>query len=633
MRAKIYRFASLALLGALGFYLLGSPSDSDTPFSAVNKIGVYLVFLAWIGCVEDWGRFFLSLLGKAYLGWAFALGTGFAFCSLLVWPLSSLGWLQFKYAGPLLGIFLLSPLLVKRKNIFPIRPFKFSWPLQILVVLLFFCLFLTSFQLQSFWDPLWYNLPATRAWAEAGSVYFSNNSVVFFHCGAWDYLYIWSHIFLGAPNGRGLIAAQYFCQWLHLGALIVSIFALDRILRHFCRDRGWRWLAIFSSVTAPPIFFTSLLAKNDWGATMWFLMGMALIFSKSQRSKKIIMASGLFWGLSLGAKWTIAFTLLPFLFYWFYQHKNFKSILPKITGILFGLAPILFRNWSGTGNPFYPLFASYFPSPLPNSWIQSFEGIANKGSFSIFDLIREFLIVSPFFILSLALIPWIKRNKQIVSFFLMLCISFLFLAIAGGKNVLLRWWGPGLVLASSCFFLVAAQFLRERITWSIWIKNLQVSFLVVLLLLAPLPWKTSFARLWKVDAALQIRMHPSGASLAWLRMNRPNEKIAVLRDTRLYYLNPVREVRVWDSYALSEKISHAPNAEAFLRTMIAEGYTLLLDNAESIDLYQDDNIVREVEVEISQHPRATLFQEPTARVIHIPTLLNEMNANLINRHL
>lgn len=602
----------------LGYLLLGLPSGPDILFPLHKQLGAFFYLLWFIFCLSEWGYSIQKAFDCHAEQLHFRLPVGLAFAALFITFLGALGFTHYRHGPWLVFILFIGPLLSSKRT-FQLPPLpKFS-PYSTAYFLLAILLFSSTWQLQPHWDPFWYHLTSARMWAEAGKIYFPMQEAMIFHTGIWDHLYLWPQILLGSEGNGGLIAAQFFSQWLHLAAFFSCAPLLYSIFKKFTPFADWANLATIAALLSAPLFFTSLLAKNDWGASLWFFSGLIILLSPLNASRSIL--AGVFLGLALGAKWTILLTLLPavvlFVFLWKLR-PNFFYLFLGFTG---GLLPILLRNYLGTGNPFYPLAASTFSTPLPTAWITAFAAIKGNGS-SFPGLLLECIAIAPLLPIALAIGIWKRKEREVQALLGIVILSFVGLFLSGGENTLLRWLGPGLGFLSASGILLFPQ-----LFYFSWIKiherKFQPVFLFAILYLAQLPLAFHFLP----DPALQIRFMPGGQAQADLRLNHAGKKIAVLNDSRLYYLSGLDYTRVWDSIPLEKKIGKLVSLSDWLRALQREGFELILESSETIDRYHDAAMKEKIDIAIAQNPASLLFHDASGRVVEIDRLLKDLEAS------
>jgi hypothetical protein len=603
------------VLASLGYLLLGAPAVTEGPFPPPRILGCFLIFAFWLLSVGSWGKL-LQLRSKIGADPALSLALGLALASVFVSTLGMVDLIGFRLRPFYLLLLAVGPVLAPPTfslSAFPRLP---AW-LLVFAGIVLAGLSMAALRLGSHWDPLWYHLEATRIWVEQGRIRFLPDEALAFQAGAWDQLYLWAHILLGAPEGRGLVSAQLFAQWTHFTAFLLSGFFLERLLRFFCRSRNWRLLAVVAGMTAEPLLYSSVIAKNDWGAICWLLAAVVL-FLEAGQANLLWIAGGLF-GLALSTKWTVAFSALPVLASAFLLQRDARKIRIFLLSMLVGLLPICLRNLLGTGDPFYPLFPWIFHEHLPASWytlIASYR--LPRQDIGFFREMHNVIFFLPCILLPIA---W--KDRRVLTLFLLVSCSFALWRLGCGESGLIRWWSLGLVLAAGAL-PAAAPVLLAQLRLSAYERSafLLMLGLCVYSVVNFFPSGLYTTNPLAFSPEFQVRSFPGGASGAWIRRFRPGAKVAVLAGSRLYYLNPVPHVRIWDSLNLDPALSNARNGIDLVQALDRQGFTLLLDEREFIDHYQNAVLNHEVVALIKQHPDTILFlQNNDSRVVDLRALV------------
>jgi hypothetical protein len=138
-------------------------------------------------------------------------------------------------------------------------------------------------------------------------------------------------------------------------------------------DRNWSLLGMVIFITTPIVVWLSTSAYIDLGMT-FFTTGSVLAFIKWRDSDynqlKWLLISSFFMGIAIGSKYNalIAFFILNLILMLSYAKDTQRQMATLKYGIMFFMitaivaSPWYLNNYFQTGNPFYPLFNSFFQS-------------------------------------------------------------------------------------------------------------------------------------------------------------------------------------------------------------------------------------------------------------------------------
>jgi len=138
-------------------------------------------------------------------------------------------------------------------------------------------------------------------------------------------------------------------------------------------DRNWSLLGMVIFITTPIVVWLSTSAYIDLGMT-FFTTGSVLAFIKWRDSEyrrfKWLLISSICMGIAIGSKYNalIAWFILNLILMFSYVRDTNKQIAAFRYGIFFFIvtvfvaSPWYLKNYFQTGNPFYPLFNSFFQS-------------------------------------------------------------------------------------------------------------------------------------------------------------------------------------------------------------------------------------------------------------------------------
>jgi hypothetical protein len=433
--------------------------------------------------------------------------------------------------------------------------------------MMFLSYFALTWTLDSMPDPLYYHLTAARLWVEAGRAYLPPNNVSVLLSGAWDSLYVYAASLLGGPQGGGLIAQQLAGQWMQ--------FLLAGVGTVACLARFWRFvfprlgsgprvlLALVACVTASQLS-TVYLAKNDWGANLFSLLGVLLFLEG--KSLRDIFAAGFFAALALTTKISAGFALGPLLLFAVLIRKaSFRAWWAYAAGFVAAVAPYCYRNYRWTEDLYYPLFRGKMAERLKSpSWdIDLFTGHGFSLAGKEF-LARQFLLESlfwPLTVIAAFFFFWRRSRNRASALSLLMTVAALAYFLKVGIRAEVRIFGLGNLLLAGLGLGCLLQWLVDNRWWpgGSW-RGAANGFALWLMaaLYVQFPFFAPRIALAQASPPEEIRTHFGGNVLAWVRLNLPEGKtVASANENRLYYLSTRRPFRIWDSPALDRALYEA----------------------------------------------------------------------------
>ncbi|MCC7406532.1 MAG: hypothetical protein IT442_00565 [Phycisphaeraceae bacterium] len=603
----------LALL--LGRLLAGPPVLPTDPFTHLQQLGLFLIFLAWLISAVCGGAAAARLLDLRHDPLPITLALGSVWMAILASVLGLLGvagprvwliWLALMAAGPLITTFFPSRTDPHASRDPPRPPMTRTERILLLALALLLLLVLASAsRLHFFQDPLWYNLVAARYGFDQGRIVFDPTNIAHYHAGLWDAQLLWPNQLLAAPEGRGLLAAHFFGQWLHaLPGFAGSALAIYALARRLGVTRPWALLATLAGLTPTQILFTAYLAKNDWGSVLWVLAAFLVILATGARTIRHSLAAGLLLGAAFASKFTTAAVLLPLTLVTaclLLRQRRPRQLACLLLAALLAASPILLRNGLQTGNPFFPAMNKLFPSPcLGPTWqaglARDFEG----GWDNLLDrpliLLRctDFLISSPLVWL-LPLFPlafWRGLSPQLEWSLHMLGAAFLIFLIAAGPKLENRLFAPGIVLGVILAAAYASTLFHNTRPS---IHRLQAPVILLLaaltLFFADVPWKAPLELAASPPPDAQLQRLTGWPSIAWIRTHLPRDQAVIFtKEARTYYLTDFHATRISDNVDLDRQATQLHQIEPIVDLLLRSGYThMFLDQAAVADpTYFDD---------------------------------------------
>jgi|GEM_PF-2678906 len=411
-------------------------------------------------------------------------------------------------------------------------------------------------------DPLLYHLLGPRLWMEAGGFTMNAQLPNALLASSWDILYLWPQMFFFSTKPLyGLVEAQLFSQWLHLflawagGALLVM-----RLFRHSVRPRLLP-LAGLAALFVSGLHWTAPLAKNDVGIAFWAL-GAIVYFTESlrTRSRQPALLSGVFAGLAISGKVTALLTLGPLLFgcliaagIWQKRRAIALTLSFWGLGLAVGALPIYLRNAVLSGNPFFPMFPEFFPSPFlaptyeahfaqvqPSNPLNSLSRLYTRAP----ELWRESPFIPVAMVLALLLAFSLlrsRRERDALSLFALLAgsiFAYTLFVVTQSPVIELRYLGASLqILAGGGVILLLREAARLR---SLKLQYAAVAVLLIAILASSkLPLHVA-GKIWKEPLGVNyVSTHSAGEAKAWLRKNAGSDFTVMTGDNESYYLTPV----------------------------------------------------------------------------------------------
>jgi hypothetical protein len=641
------------ICASVGPLLRGPPADPDGDFGGLQILGAFLVFVFFAHATLAWGNLLARAAGVSDRSLFVAAALGTAGAALASFALSHAGLIGPARADLLRGLLLLGLAvdagLSLRKASAPspsLSPPASTLVERLLVTTLVAVVVLLSLKgavPDGHPDPLYYHLLGPRLWSAEGRAYLPPQMPIVYLCWMWEYLYVWGHSLLGGAGAEGLIEGQLFGQWTHavLGTGGCAL-ALAALFRAHGADRVGSLLAALAGTCAAAMVWTGPLAKNDYGSSFWGLAGCALCSLPAWRTPARLVIGAALVGLSLTAKLTVAFTILPLFAACLFFPRSLVPLGGKGTGAVFlglvlGSIPILSRNLLATGDPFFPLFAARLSSvPLSQTWeehLVTFSGLAEGAGQSSLALGWERLALlfrqSPL-VLCLALPIVLPRARFGRPAFLPLwgavATALVLYGTVVGERASLRLLGPGNLLVCGVSVLCldwAAKALPAARTAII---GLSAAFV---LFLCDLPWRIGLdlielppARDLIRHANRFVKYNPVGGDAkAFLRQHaRAGELVVSLEDNRLYYLAHLDVVAIQETRELDARFRGLSDPAAFAAALKQMKARYVLDTTDWRAPFRG-KLSRRLAPQVDRSPGAVLFQGDHARVIAVDRLV------------
>ncbi|MGZ3712424.1 MAG: hypothetical protein ACXVBE_11750 [Bdellovibrionota bacterium] len=613
-RVSLLFFVSLAA-GLLANHLAGIPQNIDASISANLWAALFFQFLLWLLAIRGWGAKISHLLGYANQEAGLAFGLGSFFYALIAFALGALGLLRPELRWAL--ILLNSVGVALNPKIRLPRPGFILAVAAMPLVLILLLAGLDALVIHPYWDPLHHHLLGPRLWWEHGGIYFSPDAISAYQEGGFEQLFLWPHFFFARSGGLGLLPVQIFSQLIHcvlgFGGSILLAWSL---LKKEITAPSSRLFTILLFAIPASLQFGIPTAKNDWGIVLWTLTGFVLLLEGRTRSTA---AAGLVFGFTLMAKISAVYAILPILltnFYFFPAFRTLKMFAALSAGVLFGVLPLAIRNYVGAGDPFFPLFAGFFPhSALGPTWKEALLAY-QTGHQSFYLRIgewgREFLFAPA--LLALPLLFLKTESKVVRTLAVSLPLSLLLFLATAGAPAELRLLGACLPISGLLAGILLDRLLM-RLPYS---ESLPLVLIAVAIPFLPIRWDALARRDKIFHPEAQARSYIGSEAQAWFRKQFvPGQKAALLVDTRLYHSVPYPIVRIWDAPLIDAKLRDTKSPEEFLQTLKELGFSHLILTQEKLDLFYPRELVSQVEGWVLAHDHDVVFRTPYSMVLDL----------------
>ncbi len=651
--ARVFRLILLpSICFACGYLLKGPPADPDSPFRFNIPLGSFLIFWGWATSLLSWGWLVchaLRLREGARLWLRIAFGAAWASGTALA--LACLGLCGYQWQPLVLLLLIAGPLieyaLVPASQADAGGPA--SWrrkPVAAAILAVTLAVFAdrlaSAFLAHGTTDPALYHLLGPRIWTDRGQLDFRLGAPATFHASYWEYLFIWGNVLLGGDQGRGLIEGQLFGQWTHVvfgfGGCFAAFYALFRSLG--VRE-AWAMLAGLAGVESGAIDAYVSLAKNDLGVSMWFVSGLALVFSGLDEEPLGLWGAGLLCGLAIAGKVTVIFVAAPFLVACLFrevQGRGWRGALRRAARFALGFQIPLLVNFSRnawfTGNPVFPLLSYRWPSrwvgpsdpsmrPVLYGWIHwSIPLFVRRWA----DVLRDSPL-NP--LVAIAPVLLLLSGKRLPRSWGSLALA----AIAGISAMALwdvpgffaRWMWPSLPLLAGLAVIAFGAFADQSRWVPVRFREAIPALLLLVFVVGEWPTLIKFPTLFQVEsAALAIRdplVHPGGDSKAWLRMNVPPWELVVTTGDRLYYyVSHMNVVSANADPAIDESVSSVHDGEVALQLLRSRFDARYLINTDHFEKKYYDWMGQEFDRLAYLHPETIAYMGPNSFVLDLVKL-------------
>ncbi len=295
-------------------------------------------------------------------------------------------------------------------------------------------------------DALWYHLPLPKLYLLHHKVYFIPGGLLYYSVmpKITEMYYI---VALAFSNETAAKAIHFLFGILSCIALyklarlfLNSLFALLVVVLFYSNlVIGWESITAYIDLTRT---FFEIMAL--WSFVVWF----------RYQIKKWLLLSGILVGLAISAKLVAVGTPVIFsalILYTLVTRKESPVIIIKQILIYWGCVLIIPLPWFlfalyQTGNPFYPLFTSLYPTSLSTQLLNPFYFFKEAGEI----LLRAPDPISPFYLMVLPLLFLVFRSfdkrYRIVVFYCVLAFVVWYITPRSGGGRFLMPYLPGFSL-------------------------------------------------------------------------------------------------------------------------------------------------------------------------------------------
>jgi len=321
--------------------------------------------------------FFAFFLGRVFLPFPFkkkisiCVGLGFVIISYSIFLLGILRLLNpiFIFTFSLVIFILLLIYNLKDKKIFFFsknKPDKLS---RLLILIIFLCLsltFLCTLTPPVSADALNYHLYLPKLWLKKGRIFTIPFNIYSFFPQGWEMLYLYAFI----------VGGEISAKLLHFSSLFLILFLFYYFFKDiFSLNSFYPLISFLIFISTPVVLRVASWAYVDVIQTFYILLSLyLLLFYFKKEEKSALYLSAIFLGFAISIKYLSLIWLI--FFFLLFLEESIKKRIAKFTilkqSLFYFLLIFLFafpfylRNFSETGNPFYPFFYNIFDGKFLN---------------------------------------------------------------------------------------------------------------------------------------------------------------------------------------------------------------------------------------------------------------------------
>jgi hypothetical protein len=401
--------------------------------------------------------------------------------------------------------------------------------------------------------------------------------------------------------------------------IILVLSAMDFAIHHFKIHK--RHILLLTIISMPMTIFLITAVKNDLPSALFLLLGVYYFL----KDKKYL--SALFWGFSIGIKYTNCIPPAVFLLLYFIKsikEKHLPTYLKQL--VVFGLiiiavlVPLTVKNYIFTGNPIFPFFHRCFDNKI-QYWDATRFTLLEQDAKKLFHSLTDVLkfpisisfeelgsggIVGPLFLMFLPFLV-IKREKRL------LLLGFALLTLLVGANFKLstRVWYIAFIFLS-IYAAIAYESISQKIMTVLFFIIIGFNVLTAFGLHEHLYRSYSLfsgklsVEEYKADA------FPTYRAIAFANKEiPPGSPILIVGEAKSYYLkHPYSVASGYDYSILKKYLEKSRTVEEFIAAVKADGFEYIILNLFEFNRLQRD-YKRLTEVE---HKKALAFLNVLPRV-------------------
>jgi len=322
--------------------------------------------------------FFTFFLGRLILSPPFkkkisiSVGLGFVIISYLIFLLGILRLLNtiFIFTFSLVIFILLLIYNLKDKKIFFLpenKPDKLSRFLILLIFLYLSLTFLCTLTPPVSADALNYHLYLPKLWLKEGRIFTIPFNIYSFFPQGWEMLYLYAFI----------VGGEISAKLLHFSSLFLILFLFYYFFKDIFSFNSFIYplISFLIFISTPVVMCVASWAYVDVIQAFYILLSLyLLLFYFKKEEKAAFYLSAIFLGFATSIKY-LTFIWLIFFFFLFLEESIKKritkfTILKQLLFYFFLIflfaSPFYLRNFSETGNPFYPFFYNIFDGKFLN---------------------------------------------------------------------------------------------------------------------------------------------------------------------------------------------------------------------------------------------------------------------------
>jgi hypothetical protein len=346
-----------------------------------------------------------------------------------------------------------------------------------------------------------------------------------------------------------------------------------------------RTILLLTIISMPMMVFLLTTVKNDLPSGLLILLGVSCFL----KNKKYL--SALFWGFSLGIKYTNIIPLVIFLILYFIKEKRIPIKQMVIFGLIIVgiLLPLLAKNYTYTGNPLFPFFHGYFDNKLPY-WDATRFALLERDAKKIFYTFTDVIkfpytlsfselgsggIVGPLFLMFLPFLV-VKKEKRVFLLF----FSLLILLVGANFKLSIRVWTIAFIFLS-IYVVIAYESITHQIMKYLFFIIIGLNVVSAFGLQEYLYRSFNlFSGRLGIEEYKASRFHTYKA-IAFVNKNTPeNSRVLLVGEAKSYYLKrPYYVSSCYDFSILKKYLEKSSNNREFIAALKADGIDYIIFNA------------------------------------------------------